>query len=68
MMRLGITAGWALGAGIADRMRELETRALDAAAPGRLLPEAREAVGKVVLQPPQPVGDAPRDGVLSSPA
>jgi NADPH2:quinone reductase len=86
LMRLGITAGWALGAGIADRMRELETRALDAAASGRLVPEvgarfplayaaaahraleARETVGKVVLQPPQPVGDAPRDGAPSSPA
>ena len=68
-MRLGITAGWALGAGIAGRMRELETRALEAAASGRLVPEvgarfplsqaaaahrameARETVGKVVLEP-----------------
>ena len=69
LMRLGITAGWALGAGIAGRMRELETRALEAAASGRLVPEvgarfplsqaaaahrameARETVGKVVLEP-----------------
>ncbi len=69
LIRLGITAGWGLGAGIAGRMRELETRALEAAASGRLVPEvgarfplseaaaahrameARETVGKVVLEP-----------------
>ena len=38
LMRLGITASWALGGGIADRMRELETKALAEAAAGRLVP------------------------------
>ncbi|MEZ0285960.1 MAG: zinc-binding dehydrogenase [Thermoleophilia bacterium] len=38
LMRLGITASWALGGGIAGRMRELETRALADAAAGRLVP------------------------------
>ena len=38
LMRLGITASWALGGGIAERMRELETRALADAAAGRLVP------------------------------
>lgn len=37
-MRLGITASWALGAGITGRMRELEARALAEAAAGRLVP------------------------------
>jgi NADPH2:quinone reductase len=37
LMRLGITASWALGGGIADRMRELETKALAEAAAGRLV-------------------------------
>ncbi|HEX2502704.1 MAG TPA: zinc-binding dehydrogenase, partial [Miltoncostaeaceae bacterium] len=34
LMRLGVTASWALGGGIADRMRELETKALAEAAAG----------------------------------
>lgn len=69
LMRLGITAGWALGAGISGHMRALETRALAAASSGQLVPEvgarfplseaaaahraleARETVGKVVLEP-----------------
>ena len=38
LMGLGITASWALGAGITGRMRELETRALAEAAAGRLVP------------------------------
>lgn len=42
LMRIGITASWALGAGITGRMRELETRALADAAAGRLVP----AVGR----------------------
>jgi NADPH:quinone reductase-like Zn-dependent oxidoreductase len=38
------------------------------AAPAHRALDARETVGKVVLQPPQPAGDAPRDGAPSSPA
>ena len=34
LVRLRITASWALGGGIADRMRELETRALAELPPG----------------------------------
>jgi NADPH2:quinone reductase len=49
LMRLGITASWALGGGIAARMRELESRALAEAAAGRLVP----AVGR-----PFPLADA----------
>jgi NADPH2:quinone reductase len=37
-MRLGITASWALGGGMVDRMRELETTALTEAAAARLVP------------------------------
>ena len=50
LARLGITVSWALGAGIAGRMRELETRALAEAAAGRLIP----AVGQRV-----PLAEAP---------